>query len=127
MANLEQANATMYNFAAAAKRKAQAEIDLITQFAAGRGAEVPLQPWDVKYWLERYKREEFQVDEAALRDYLLVDNVLEGMFQVRYNDWYNILCHIRLSDVFVSHMELQSLLLLAKCSARGPHDVINKV
>jgi Zn-dependent oligopeptidase len=91
MANLEQANATMYNFAAAAKRKAQAEINLITQFAAASGAEVPLQPWDVKYWRERYKREVFQVDEAALRDYLLVDNVLEGMFQVCYIDCYVML------------------------------------
>ncbi|KAF6257900.1 hypothetical protein COO60DRAFT_1701615 [Scenedesmus sp. NREL 46B-D3] len=82
MANLDQANTTMYNLAAAAKRKAQAEIDLIVQFAAERGAEMPLQPWDVKYWRERYKREVFRVDEAALRDYLLVDNVLDGMFQM---------------------------------------------
>jgi hypothetical protein len=95
MANLEQANTTMYNFAAAAKRKAQAEVDLITQFAADNGFEGPLQPWDVKYWRERYKREVFRVDEATLRDYLLVDNVLEGMFQVRYIDCY-MLCYIML-------------------------------
>jgi peptidyl-dipeptidase Dcp len=84
MANLDQANATMYNFAAAAKRKAQKEIDAITQFAVDNGAEVPLQPWDVKYWQQRYKHEVFQVDETALRDYLLVDNVMDGMFQVGY-------------------------------------------
>jgi hypothetical protein len=84
MATLDQANTTMYNFAAAAKRKAQAEINLISQFAAERGAELPLQPWDVKYWREQYKLATFKVDQAALREYLLVDNVLDGMFQVCY-------------------------------------------
>lgn len=83
MATLSQANATLYNFAAAAKRKAQVEIDLITQFAADKNATLPLEPWDVKYWRERYKLDTFKVDQAALREYLMVDNVLNGMFQVR--------------------------------------------
>ncbi|WIA33851.1 hypothetical protein OEZ86_006955 [Tetradesmus obliquus] len=82
MASLGQANATLYNFAAAARRKAQVEIDLITQFAADKNATLPLEPWDLKYWRERYKLDTFKVDQAALREYLMVDNVLNGMFQM---------------------------------------------
>lgn len=42
----------------------------------------PLQPWDVAYYAEKQRRARYHFDEEALRPYLSVDSVLEGMFEI---------------------------------------------
>ncbi|NJN76233.1 MAG: M3 family metallopeptidase [Synechococcaceae cyanobacterium RL_1_2] len=41
-----------------------------------------LQPWDVTYWAEKQKQEQFAIDEEALRPYFPLPQVLEGLFNL---------------------------------------------
>jgi oligopeptidase A len=41
-----------------------------------------LQPWDVTYWAEKQKQEQFAIDEEALRPYFPLPQVLDGLFNL---------------------------------------------
>jgi len=42
----------------------------------------PLQPWEVAYWSERRRREEYAFDDEQLRPYFEVNRVIDGMFEL---------------------------------------------
>ncbi|MEQ1946069.1 MAG: M3 family metallopeptidase [Bryobacteraceae bacterium] len=41
-----------------------------------------LEPWDVAYWAEKQRAKLYDFDEEALRPYLPLENVVNGMFQI---------------------------------------------
>ncbi len=62
----------------------QAEYRQLAQYKAAKsGASVGLlEPWEVAYWAERQRRENYDLDDEALRPYFPVDGVMSGMFEI---------------------------------------------
>ena len=65
----------LYDLANKTKSTALNEIEMIEQFAGQK-----LQPWDVSYYLEKYKQENFSVSDDELKQYFQKSTVQNGMF-----------------------------------------------
>ncbi|KAL1916263.1 uncharacterized protein VTP21DRAFT_5880 [Calcarisporiella thermophila] len=67
----------------AAKDHAQRELELLSQFAESQlSISLPLQPWDIKYVSEAYRRHCFRLSDEDLQKYLSFPRVLAGMFEL---------------------------------------------
>lgn len=57
--------------------------ELEQYYHAKAGADAPkLAPWDIAYWAEKQRQEQYDFDEEALRPYFELDSVLAGMFEI---------------------------------------------
>ena len=54
----------------------------LAEFAASLGAQLPLQPWDVGYYVEKLRKARFELDEEELRAYFPAERALRGAFEV---------------------------------------------
>ncbi|MXP65033.1 M3 family peptidase [Roseomonas sp. M0104] len=63
-----------------ARRKAAAERDRLLEMARAEGLEGPLQPWDWRYYAEKVRRADYDLDETALKQYLVLENVQQAAF-----------------------------------------------
>ncbi|MES2924076.1 MAG: M3 family metallopeptidase [Verrucomicrobiota bacterium] len=61
-----------------------AEYKQLAQFKAAKSGQPvgPLEPWEVAYWAEKQRLENYDFDEEALRPYFPVDGVMAGMFEI---------------------------------------------
>jgi peptidyl-dipeptidase Dcp len=58
------------------------ERTLIEQTMRGHGETSPLAAWDWRFWSEKVRAERYAVDEAAVKPYLVLDRLVEAMFEV---------------------------------------------
>ena len=63
--------------AARSHAAAEKEISQLTEFA-GRA----LAPWDISYWLEKYKQKRYSVSNEELRQYFPAQTVVNGLFSL---------------------------------------------
>jgi len=61
----------------AAHSRNAAELDY-AELCAFAG--INLEPWDVTFWLEKYKQAKFSISNEALRQYFPADTVIDGLF-----------------------------------------------
>jgi peptidyl-dipeptidase Dcp len=65
-----------------ALENAKKEAKLLQQMANLEGAKFSIQPWDWRYYAEKVRKAKYDFDEEALKPYLSLDNVRNGIFEV---------------------------------------------
>jgi peptidyl-dipeptidase Dcp len=63
-----------------ARARALADAAILTQMMREDGINADLEPWDWRYYAEKRRRAEFDLDEAELKPYLQLDRMIEAAF-----------------------------------------------
>ncbi len=63
-----------------AKARADADAEILTGMMQEEGVNGPLEAWDWRYYAEKRRKAEHDLDEAALKPYLQLDRMIEASF-----------------------------------------------
>ncbi len=63
-----------------AKAQADADADVLTEMMQNDGVNGPLAAWDWRYYAEKRRKAEHDLDEAELKPYLQLDRMIEASF-----------------------------------------------
>jgi peptidyl-dipeptidase Dcp len=63
-----------------AKRKAAEERAELAAAAREDGLNEPIAPWDWRYYAEKVRQAKYAIDEAAVKPYFVLDNMIEAAF-----------------------------------------------
>ena len=63
-----------------ARARATADAESLTAMMHADGLNADLEPWDWRYYAEKRRRAEFDLDEAALKPYLQLDRMIAAAF-----------------------------------------------
>ena len=63
-----------------ARAQAEADADVLTEMMRADGVNGPLEPWDWRYYSEKRRKIEHDLDETALKPYLQLDRMIEAAF-----------------------------------------------
>ena len=63
-----------------AKKKASAERAALEGMARAEGLNEPLEPWDWRYYAEKVRRAQYDLDEAEVKPYFVLDNMVAAAF-----------------------------------------------
>jgi len=63
-----------------AKAQAEADADVLTAMLHGDGINGALEPWDWRYYAEKRRQAEHDLQEAALKPYLSLERMIEAAF-----------------------------------------------
>ena len=63
-----------------AKAKARAEFAKLDNVARGEGLNDPIEPWDWRYCAEKVRQAEYDLDEAEVKPYFVLDNMVQAAF-----------------------------------------------
>jgi peptidyl-dipeptidase Dcp len=64
----------------AAKAKADRERAKLQAIAQREGANIAIEPWDWRYYAEKVRKAEFDLDEATVKQYLPLERMIEAAF-----------------------------------------------
>jgi peptidyl-dipeptidase Dcp len=65
---------------AAATRRAEEEREKLAATARREGQNIDIEPWDWRYWAEKVRKAEHDLDEAQIKPYLQLDRMIEAAF-----------------------------------------------
>jgi len=63
-----------------ARRRAAQEQAQLEAIARAEGGPARIEPWDWRFYAERLRRQEFAIDDAELRPYFALENMLAALF-----------------------------------------------
>jgi peptidyl-dipeptidase Dcp len=90
----------------AALRRARAERDALEKRARDEGENFKIAAWDWRYYAEKERKARYDLDEAEVRSYLALENVLEAAFDTA-GKLFGIVFEER-SDVPVYHPDVRA-------------------
>ncbi len=61
---------------------AEKDYRTVAEYAASKGLEGDLMPWDWAYFNEKYKEEKYAINDEQVKPYLKLDNVKQGVFML---------------------------------------------
>ncbi len=67
-----------------ARAKAEADAEVLARMMHEDGINGPLEPWDWRYYSERRRRAEHDLDEAVLKPYLPLDSMIAAAFDTAH-------------------------------------------
>jgi peptidyl-dipeptidase Dcp len=67
-----------------AKLKAGDERAKLESLARAEGLNEPIEPWDWRYYAEKVRRAEYDLDEAELKPYFVLDNMVAAAFDAAH-------------------------------------------
>ena len=94
--SVEEVLAFLRNLATHSRTAAENELAQLSKFAG-----MDLQPWDITFWLEKFKQAKFSVSNEKLRQYFPADTVIDGLFHLA-SRLYNVSLQVQ-GDVAVWH------------------------
>jgi peptidyl-dipeptidase Dcp len=65
---------------APAVQRARDELEKLQAMAASESADIKIEPWDWRYYAEKVRAAEFDMDEAEVKPYLPLDRMIEAAF-----------------------------------------------
>ena len=63
-----------------AKAKARDELEEIEAVARDEGLNEPIEPWDWRYYAEKVRQARYDLDEANIKPYFVLDNMVQAAF-----------------------------------------------
>jgi peptidyl-dipeptidase Dcp len=76
----EAAMALMMKVWKAAAARVREEVADMQKLADSEGAGLKIEPWDYRYYAEKVRKAKYDVDQDAVKEYLQLDKIREGMF-----------------------------------------------
>ncbi len=60
--------------------RARSELAKLQSMATKEGANIKIEPWDWRYYSEKVRSAEFDLDEASIKPYLALDRIIDAAF-----------------------------------------------
>lgn len=76
----ERARALLDEVWVPARKRALEERDALQALVSEEGGNFPLAPWDWRYYAEKLRQRRYDFDEAELKPYLALDNIIAAAF-----------------------------------------------
>lgn len=103
--SLEQVYGLLDQLREASFPAAKKEIAELEDYAGKQGLEGELQRWDLAYYMEKLKKEKFNIDQEKLKAYFPLEKVIEGVFNLA-SELYGI-SFVKSSKIQVYHPDVQ--------------------
>ena len=65
-----------------AAARVQEEVADMREIALAEGDDITIEPWDYRYYMEKVRKEKYDLDNNEVKEYLQLDNLRDGMFWV---------------------------------------------